>query len=138
MTYIVKINYNNSYRCSCGGRQDWIENERFDTKEELVEFIADFEFQRKHYKELQKTNGEPYGINPDTTWIEDIVEIKDDFNFEAHVKEEAQKLIPELEKKHGVDETSLRRKSQQKKYREKKVCESRERRQLEKLKAKYG
>jgi len=137
MTYIAKINHNNGYQCSCC-RQDWIEEERFGTKEELIEFVADFKFQCKHYKELQKTNSEPYGINPDTTWIEEIVEIKDDdFNFETHIKEEAQKLIPGLEKKYGVDEESLRRKSQQKKYREKKARENRERRQLEKLKAKY-
>lgn len=134
--YIVTIYHNNGYKCSCC-RQDWTEEEEFGTLEEVIEFVADFEFQRKNYKELQRTSDEPYGIDPDRHSIGEIREIKDTFDLEAHVQEEAQKLIPALEKKHGVDEKTLKRKAAQKKYRKKRAREKRERKQLEELKAKY-
>jgi len=98
--YRVTCKYGNGYRCSCC-RETWERQKEFETKEEVLKFLIEFEVSRIEAPE-QDSN---WSNNDDDKWISEIVIVEDDYlteKFMEEIKDEVTKITEDNKQKREV------------------------------------
>jgi len=101
--YRVTCKYGNGYRCSCC-RQTWERQEEFETKEEVLKFLIEFEVSR-----IEASNQDSGRSNDDADkWISEIVIVEDDYLTEKFMEEIKNKVTKITEDKKQKREEARR------------------------------
>ena len=125
--YRITTGHGNGYHCSCC-RQTWEGQKEFETKEEVLKYLIEFEASRLKAPEDDKWNDDD-----DDKWIEEIVVVEDETltdRFMAEIKDEVTKIVEEA---RGEKEASKKEKEAS----QKRANVTKEKEKLKELAMKY-